>query len=177
MKSRLALSARSRQFTCWVVLLILAISASGCEFQQNPNLPSAENPAIQDLALVTPDDNIVLQDIDFIEHPSGCVSTTGDDANHCHTPAKACRNIQTAIDRAVDDDTIHIADGSYYEQLLLTKKLEIEGESRENTIIDAQLNNRPLTLIMAPVNRTGSVSSWAMSPSPVAQPEKERFLH
>ena len=78
MKSRLALSARSRQFTYWLVLLILAISSSGCEFQQNPNPPSAENPAIQDLALVTPDDNIVLQDIDFIDaNPVGMSAPPG----------------------------------------------------------------------------------------------------
>jgi hypothetical protein len=128
------------------VLLILLVSLAGCEFQQNPKAPPVENPAAQDISLVTPDENIALQDLPFLDATQWYVSTTGDDANHCHSPAKACRNIQTAIDRATDDDTIHIADGNYYEQLLLTKPLEIEGTSRENTIIDAHLKNRPLTL-------------------------------
>lgn len=146
MKSRLALSACSRQFACWVALLILLVSVAGCEFQQNPNPPIEENPASQGFPPLTSDENIELQDLPFVDSTQWYVSTTGDDANHCHSPAKACRNIQTAIDRAADDDTIHIADGSYYEQLLLTKKLKITGESRQNTIVDAQLNNRPLTL-------------------------------
>lgn len=146
MKSRLVLSAYSRQLAYWIVLLILLVSISGCEFQQNPKPPSAENPAIQDLSLVTPDENIAIQDLPFVDSTQWYVSTTGDDANHCHASANACRNIQTAIDRASESDTIHIADGSYFEQLLLTKPLKIDGASREGTIIDAQLNNRPLTL-------------------------------
>lgn len=146
MKSRLALSACTRQFAYLMVLLILLISVTGCEFQQNPKAPPVENPAAQDISLVTPDENIAIQDLPFLDATQWYVSTSGDDANHCHSPVKACRNIQTAIDRAADDDTVHIADGSYYEQLLLTKPLEIDGASRENTIIDAQLTNRPLTL-------------------------------
>lgn len=146
MKSRLVLSAYSRQLAYWIVLLIYLVSISGCEFQQNPKTPSAENPVIQEMAQITPDDMVSLQDIAFVDATQWYVSTTGDDSNHCHLAVKACRNIQTAIDRAVEGDTIHIADGSYFEQLLLTKKLKIDGASRANTIIDAQLFNRPLTL-------------------------------
>ena len=146
MISRLALSVYFRRLAHCVLFLILLITVTGCEFQINPKAPPIENPAGQDLSLVTPDENIAIQDLPFLDSTQWYVSTSGDDANHCHSPAKTCRNIQTAIDRAADDDTIHIADGSYYEQLLLTKPLEIKGASRENTIIDAQLNNRPLTL-------------------------------
>lgn len=146
MKSRLALSACPRQFAHWMVLLILLISVTGCEFQLNPKAPPVENQAPQDISLVTPDANIELQDLPFVDSTQWYVSTTGDDANHCHTPVKACRNIQSAIDRAADEDTVHIADGSYFEQILLTKPVKIYGASRENTIIDAQLKNRPLTL-------------------------------
>ena len=78
-----------------------------------------ENPAIQDLALATPEENMVIQDLAFVDGTQWYVSTTGDDANHCHNPGAACRNIQTAIDRAADGDTIHIADGTFFEQLVL----------------------------------------------------------
>lgn len=43
------------------------------------------------------------------------VSTTGDDSNTCHTPELPCRNIGTAITRALPGDTIHVAPGTYRE--------------------------------------------------------------
>ena len=125
MRPRPIVPVQSVQLFYWMVMFFLVMSVSGCEFLQNPNAQSAENLAIQDLAMATPEENIVIQDLAFVDGTQWYVSTTGDDANHCHKPDVACRHIQTAIDRAAEGDTIHIADGKYYEQLLLTKPLKI----------------------------------------------------
>jgi hypothetical protein len=68
------------------------------------------------------------------------VATTGNDKNPCHTPGSPCRNIATALSRATAKDTIHIADGEYYEMLTVNQEITIKGESMDNTIIDAQMD-------------------------------------
>lgn len=74
------------------------------------------------------------------------VSTSGDDDNPCHTLAHPCRNIATAISRAVEKDTIHVANGDYYEVLQINKALTLTGESMTGTIIDSQLEGTVITV-------------------------------
>ena len=149
MRSRITMSAHPGHFVFWVVLVIFVLSAAGCEsMQKNP--------------ITVSDKNLAIQNIPLVDSTQWYVSTSGNDANQCHTTADTCRNIQTAIDRASDGDTIHIADGSYYEQLSLTKPLKIDGASTANTIIDAQLNNRPVTL-----DGTGSPNGFNLDLSDV----------
>jgi parallel beta-helix repeat protein len=44
--------------------------------------------------------------------------------------------IQDAVDNASNDDTIYVYEGIYYEHVLITKKVALIGESRDQTIID-----------------------------------------
>ncbi|KAF0111280.1 MAG: putative calcium-binding protein [Chloroflexi bacterium] len=112
-----------RHFSLWVVMALLVLQTTSCD---------------ELLDDFTAESNA--------DKTQWYVSTTGDDKNPCHTQKNPCRKITTAIERAKDGDTIHIADGKYFEQLTLTKELKIYGESMSNTIIDAQLIKRPLTL-------------------------------
>jgi len=50
-------------------------------------------------------------------------------------PAEDYTSIQDAIDAASAGDTIYIYSGTYYEQVLVTKFLNLEGEDKETTII------------------------------------------
>lgn len=45
-------------------------------------------------------------------------------------------NIQEAIDNANDGDIIYVYNGTYYENLRISKKINLIGEDKENTIID-----------------------------------------
>jgi hypothetical protein len=56
------------------------------------------------------------------------VSPLGDDGNDCHTPLAPCRTIGEALERAVDGDTIYLAEGTYNESLSVTKSVKITGE-------------------------------------------------
>jgi hypothetical protein len=70
--------------------------------------------------------------------PSGTlyVSPTGSDANDCRSPARPCRRIQAAIDKAAANDVIQIAAGSYQERLTVTKSISLLGASSEDTFLD-----------------------------------------
>ncbi|UCG70293.1 MAG: hypothetical protein JSV09_04550 [Thermoplasmata archaeon] len=46
-------------------------------------------------------------------------------------------NIQWAIDDANDGDTIFVYSGTYHEQIVINKSINLIGEDRKNTIIDA----------------------------------------
>ena len=64
------------------------------------------------------------------------VSTDGNDHNNCRTQQRACRTILSAVNRARAGDTIFIADGWYYENLVITKEVMLHGYSMEQTVID-----------------------------------------
>jgi len=50
------------------------------------------------------------------------------------------KNISTAIDNAYEGWTIYVKNGIYNENLIIDKKINIDGENRENTIIDGNQN-------------------------------------
>ena len=50
------------------------------------------------------------------------------------------QNIQDAIDAAFDETTISIAEGTYFENILIQKNLVLLGEDRDTTIIDGGKN-------------------------------------
>jgi hypothetical protein len=64
------------------------------------------------------------------------VSNQGNDSSECHSPAKPCLKIATAIQRAKDGDVIFVANGTYPENLLIYKDLSMYGEDMAQTIID-----------------------------------------
>lgn len=52
--------------------------------------------------------------------------------------------IQQAIDQAETGDTIYIKEGTYKENLVINKKINLQGENKENTIIDGQKKDHTL---------------------------------
>ena len=55
------------------------------------------------------------------------VATTGNDSNFCTAIALPCLTINGAIGKAVAEDTIKVAVGIYYEQVLINKNLTVSG--------------------------------------------------
>ncbi len=65
------------------------------------------------------------------------VSPDGSDDNDCLTPQAPCKTIAAALDKAVEDGTIHLAGGTYLETLSVTKSITITGEgATTDAIID-----------------------------------------
>jgi pectin methylesterase-like acyl-CoA thioesterase len=52
--------------------------------------------------------------------------------------------IQEAVDAAQNNDTIIVYNGTYEENVVLKKSLTLQGEDRENTIIDNSSGNGSL---------------------------------
>jgi len=70
------------------------------------------------------------------------VAPTGADSNDCLSPATACQSIHTAITKATDSATIHIAAGTYYENLTITKTLTLIGARADLTYVDGSQHGR-----------------------------------
>ena len=64
------------------------------------------------------------------------VSVSGNDSNNCFTVTTPCLHIATAIQRAKSNDAIHLAAGTYVENLSVAKSLTIIGEGGAQSIID-----------------------------------------
>jgi pimeloyl-ACP methyl ester carboxylesterase len=64
------------------------------------------------------------------------VSINGNDSNSCLTIDLPCRTIQAAFNKANDFDQINIGLGTYKENLLLSKPMNISGQNSLTTIID-----------------------------------------
>jgi Right handed beta helix region len=55
------------------------------------------------------------------------VSLTGQDTGSCSDPSKSCKTIKWAIDQAQSGDIVSIADGTYVENVYVSKNLTIQG--------------------------------------------------
>ena len=64
------------------------------------------------------------------------VSTTGSDVTGDGSAGNPFETIQHAVDMTVDDDTISVADGTYYENVIVWTSLTIIGANKETTVID-----------------------------------------
>jgi parallel beta-helix repeat protein len=70
--------------------------------------------------------------LDYVEVVKGetfYVNTTGDGG--------AFTSIQDAINASSDGDTVFVYEGTYYENLVINKTINLVGENRNNTIIDS----------------------------------------
>ena len=62
------------------------------------------------------------------------------------TKAQPYKTIQQAIDNVYDGYTIYVYNGTYYENLVINKTVNIDGECRETTIIDGGNNGDIVTI-------------------------------
>jgi parallel beta-helix repeat protein len=64
-------------------------------------------------------------------------------------------SIQSAIDAAGSDDTIFVYSGTYYENVIVDKSINLIGEDRDTTIIDGGGNGNVVIVTADGVNITG----------------------
>lgn len=70
-------------------------------------------------------------------------ATTGNDGNDCLSAGAACATIDGAVGKAIANDTIQIAAGTYNENdIVLDKELTLIGAGAESTIVDGGGNGR-----------------------------------
>jgi parallel beta-helix repeat protein len=60
--------------------------------------------------------------------------------------------IQDAIDDASDGDTVFVYRGTYYENVIVNKTIDLIGEDKENTVIDGKQNDDVLTFESCQIN-------------------------
>jgi len=63
--------------------------------------------------------------------------------------------IQQAIDNASDGDTVFVYNGTYYENVIVNKTINLTGESKENTIIDGNTSGDVVEITADGVNISG----------------------
>lgn len=63
--------------------------------------------------------------------------------------------IQEALDDASEGDIIEVRDGRYYENVVVNKRVDLEGESSETTIIDGHGEGITVHITMDRVNMSG----------------------
>ena len=57
--------------------------------------------------------------------------------------------IQDAINASSDGDTVFVYNGTYYENIVVNKSITLQGENRDNTVIDGNGNNDYLIYILS----------------------------
>jgi hypothetical protein len=86
------------------------------------------------------------------------VSNNGSDENGDGSITSPYFSIQTAIDIANDFDTVKVEDGIYMENIYLSKRVALIGESRGGTIIDASNSGRCVE-----IGNEASISSFTLT--------------
>ena len=64
-------------------------------------------------------------------------------------------NIQEAIDNSIVGDTIYVYSGTYLENIIINKSINLTGEDKNTTIIDGSSNGNVISLFASYVNVTG----------------------
>ncbi len=96
------------------------------------------------LILISPEENIPVSADTIIVDDDG---TPGVDCNYTI--------IQWAIDNASVGDTIFVKNGTYYENVVVNKTINLTGEDRDNTIIDGTGVGYVVSITVDWVNITG----------------------
>jgi hypothetical protein len=72
------------------------------------------------------------------------------------TPEHPYQNITSAIQNASANDTIYVYNGTYYENVIIDKTLNLVGEDRSNTIINGSGLEVPGNLVVIVANNVDS---------------------
>jgi nitrous oxidase accessory protein NosD len=81
-------------------------------------------------------------------------NATGSDGNDGLTPTTAKATIQNGTDTVDPEGTVYVADGTYNEQVVINKNLNLIGQSQSGTIISGTNTGRPVTINQATVTLT-----------------------
>jgi parallel beta-helix repeat protein len=65
------------------------------------------------------------------------------------------KTINEGINNASEGDTVFVYNGTYFERVLINKKINLEGEDKNNTIIDSQQKGAPVAITSNNVNVSG----------------------
>ncbi|RJS48144.1 MAG: hypothetical protein CIT03_09785 [Methanobacterium sp.] len=86
-----------------------------------------------------------FNDLETVFSDSKYVSTAGNDDND-GSLENPYLTIGKDISGVTADGTVYVADGTYYEHLVIDKNVNLVGQSQEGTIIDGSESGRPVTI-------------------------------
>ncbi|GAB6055886.1 hypothetical protein JCM15415_12020 [Methanobacterium movens] len=86
-----------------------------------------------------------FNDLETVFSDSKYVSTAGNDDND-GSLENPYLTIGKGISGVTADGTVYVADGTYYEHLVIDKNVNLVGQSQEGTIIDGSESGRPVTI-------------------------------
>ena len=101
----------------------------------------------------------ILLAFSFFVLAAGASATTwnvpGDGSGTCTTGNPSCNAIQDAISAATAGDTINVAAGTYYENVVINKPLSLIGALRTTTTIDGSNVGNAVTITASNVTLSG----------------------
>lgn len=122
-----------------IAAVIISLFISSCNSQVSTKSAKTPGTGVIDAPLQVTSQvtaGVEVQNLPLVDDSRWYVNPTGDDANDCRSSAKACRNIQTAIDRAKSGDIIYLGAGKFEECLVAKKSLTFNGKGIDVTVID-----------------------------------------
>jgi len=132
-----------KKLTVGVVVLFLGISVIPNVYGDNSSFKSI-------ISSDTPTfNNIIYVDGDNTEGPWD------------GTQEHPYKHIQSAIDNASDDDTVFVHNGTYYENLVVNKTINLTGEDRYSTIVDGGGTGNVVLIYGNYVNISGFTISYS----------------
>jgi len=124
----------------------LNFKSDSTNFKVTASAPGHQTSA-QEVHVLPGEDNVYQGTANFkLGMDTVYVATTGNDTTGDGTQANPYQTIAKGITEVNPDGTVNVADGTYYEHLVIDKNLNLVGQSQENTILDGSNTGRPLTI-------------------------------
>ncbi|MBN2602898.1 MAG: peptidylprolyl isomerase [Candidatus Thermoplasmatota archaeon] len=102
-----------------------------------------------------PVEDIIINDISVLSQKTWYVDDDNIDGPGDGTQEHPFQFIQDAIDNATYADTIFVYNGTYYENVVINKALNLIGENKASTIIDGRKLNNSITLVSEGITVSG----------------------
>jgi hypothetical protein len=92
------------------------------------------------------------------------VAPTGTDTGGCLDSGNPCRTIQYAVDASGANDTIHVAAGSYVENITIDVTLALSGAGASVTTVDGSRSGPVVSVMIVPANSgTAAISGMTLT--------------
>ena len=92
------------------------------------------------------------------------VAPAGTNAGGCLDSANPCRTIQYAVDASAANDTIHVAAGTFTENVTIDVTLTLSGAGASLTTVDGSQSGTVILVIIAPPNSgTATISGMTLT--------------